>query len=306
MKREAWQRKLNRLNQLGKVYYIWECHWELFVAEDPEIEKTITKFPHIMHRRQHGDDLIKAVRDGSFYGFIECDLWCSDELIEKLKWINFPPIIAKRNVDGEILSPYMAERYAQENKTLDQQALIQTYRGKNLFVLSELLAFYLDLGYEVRNIQMATQYLGEHCFVPFINKAVDMRIKATDAGDETKSNTAKIMCNSSYGKLLENPYRHTETKIVTDEKLKDYIRNPLISNHQSLETQSGEFGLNEVVMQKKIIDDKFPMHVGNAVLQHSKLHFLRFVYFLWEHVTPGSMRLVYCDTDSIGKHLTIV
>jgi len=49
------------------------------------------------------------------------------------------------------------------------------------------------------------------------------------------------------------------------------------------------------------IRDDFPVHVGNAVLQQSKLHFLRFVYFLWEHVVPGSIKLVYCDTDSIGK-----
>jgi len=63
----------------------------------------------------------------------------------------------------------------------------------------------------------------------------------------------------------------------------------------------GDFAINEVIMDHLSITDDFPVHVGNAVLQQSKLHFLKFVFFLWEHVIPGSMRLVYCDTDSIGK-----
>lgn len=53
-------------------------------------------------------------------------------------------------------------------------------------------------------------------------------------------------------------------------------------------------------MDKKTIEDKFPVHLGNAVLQYSKLHFTRFVYFIWKHLVPGSFRLVYCDTDSIA------
>lgn len=62
----------------------------------------------------------------------------------------------------------------------------------------------------------------------------------------------------------------------------------------------GGFSTNEFVMSKKKIEDKFPVHVGNAVLQYSKLHFLKFVYFLHFHLVEGSFRLVYCDTDSIA------
>ena len=90
----------------------------------------------------------------------------------------------------------MKNRFDEEERKLDQESLLQTYRGKKLWLFSELLQFYLELGYEVKNITMATQYLGEKCLAPFITKAVQMRIRATYQNDENKANTAKIMSNS--------------------------------------------------------------------------------------------------------------
>ena len=46
------------------------------------------------------------------------------------------------------------------------------------------------------------------------------------------------------------------------------------------------------------------MTVGNTILQLSKLHFLRFIWFLKDHLTEGSYRLVYADTDSIAMACT--
>ena len=134
----------------------------------------------------------------------------------------------------------MESRYEQENKTLDQDGLVQTYRGENLFVLSDLILFYLDLGYEVRNIRLAVQYLGEHSLAPFINKVVNMRIQATDEGDETKANTAKIFGNSSYGKLLQNPEKHKTAKLVPDHQIYRYVRKPSLNSHRDLELETGK------------------------------------------------------------------
>jgi len=133
----------------------------------------------------------------------------------------------------------MASRYEEENKKLNKDGLLQTYRGENLFVLSELLLCYMDMGYEVRNIKMAVQYLGENALAPFINKVVSMRIEATDEGDETKANTCKIMGNSSYGKLLQNPERYKAAKLVPDHQVYRYLRKPSLTSHRELELETG-------------------------------------------------------------------
>jgi len=64
----------------------------------------------------------------------------------------------------------MSDRFDAENQKLPKDALLQTYRGEGLFMLSELLVYYIEMGYEIRNVRMATQYLGENCLAAFINK----------------------------------------------------------------------------------------------------------------------------------------
>ena len=68
--------------------------------------------------------------------------------------------------------------------------------------------------------------------------------------------------------------------INTKKKLEKNIRSPFYKHHSDLPSEGDQFGLIEVVMdQKKVTDDKL-VHVGVAILQESKLLFLRFVQFL--------------------------
>ena len=201
-KRSQWEKKRTRLEKYGTLITCWECEWDSFKSLNCKVSNIVTHFPMILQRRATESTLINAIRRREFFGFILCDLFCPDDVIEKLKWINFPPIIAKKHITLENLSHYMRKRYDDEKRGLDQMSLVQTYHGENLLVFSELIIFYLELGYEVKNIRMATQYVGEKCLAPFIDKVVKMRIRATYDNDETKANTAKILGNARYLKYL--------------------------------------------------------------------------------------------------------
>jgi len=85
------------------------------------------------------------------------------------------------------------------------------------------------------------------------------------------------MGNSSYGKLLENPDRYTRAKLVLAKRMYFYLRKHNLQSWHQLETESNDVELNEVVLSLKKVNDSLPVHVGNAVLQHSKLHFIRYV-----------------------------
>jgi len=74
-KRAAWELKKELLHKKGDLYSVWECQWEQYKVDHPEIMGTITKFPHIMHRTQSEIGLMNAIKGGSFYGFVYCDLW---------------------------------------------------------------------------------------------------------------------------------------------------------------------------------------------------------------------------------------
>ena len=74
--REKWLVKQSRLKRAGNVISVWECDWHRMMAIDPTISSTSTHFPHIL--KDHEEDetmLIDYIKNGSFYGFVNCDLW---------------------------------------------------------------------------------------------------------------------------------------------------------------------------------------------------------------------------------------
>ena len=64
--------------------------------------------------------------------------------------------------------------------------------------------------------------------------------------------------------------------------------------------EDGDHELIEISMAPKKVEDDKPIAMAAAILQNSKLHFLKFVYeVLHKYLIPGSFRLNYADTDSL-------
>ena len=169
-----------------------ECEWKKIL---PRVQHTPTRFPRILYPMDGLQVLISGIKSGELYGFIYCDLYSDDDLIDQLKDQNFAPIFNKVDLTDEHLSDYMRERYAKAGKNLNQRSLVQTFRAKNQLIHTCLAQYYLELGMKIENIRWFTQYLGERAIKPFMDKVVKMRIEATGK-DETKANTAKIIGNS--------------------------------------------------------------------------------------------------------------
>lgn len=169
----------------------------------------------------------------------------------------------------------------------DSETIVQTFHGTNMLLLSPLVKFYLDRGIICSNVTRFIQYTPGKCFQPFVKKVVQMRTEAkigqksatTDLARlsyESKSLTAKLFGNSSYGKTGEVVSRHRETKIFTDEsKRVKYYRSPLFRHESVIESEDPDFWCCEISSDKKTIKDDKPIAINVAILQYSKLHFLR-------------------------------
>ena len=85
-----------------------------------------------------------------------------------------------------------------------------------------------------------------------------------------------------------------------DRRLQRLSSSPLFKSDTAIVKEDGVSEFIEIEMQpRKVVDDK-PLTMGVAILQHSKLLFLKFVYeVLWEFVEPGAIKLNYADTDSL-------
>ena len=296
----SWENKIQRLQENNCVIHIMEEHD--FVV-DPTIK---TQMPRILLTDTEST-LLNAIKDGSVFGFITCSVRTPDHVIQKFKDDSFlfPPVITKTVLTEDLLSPFMKARMAEQEAKLGSKSLIQTYNGDDLLLMTPIIQFYLENEMEVFNIKDFIQYIPGRGLAPFVEKVVSMRIAATDENDDAKQLTAKLFGNSGYGKCAENVEKHKNTSLYPPGyDIARLARRTMYKDHVVIQNEEGEAGATKVTSLKKTITDSKPVHIGVAILQWSKLLFLRYMYFLYKHLEPGSFRNVYADTDSMCLALT--
>ena len=141
--------------------------------------------------------LLEAIKSGEVFGFIRADVRTPTSIIEQHKrdGFVFPPVITRRTLTEDHLSPYMAQRYKDEGRT-PAETVVQSYHGDQVFLLTSLVQFYMENGIEVSNITKFIQYEPGKALKPFVEKVTNMRIAAVKDGDESKGMVAKLTGNS--------------------------------------------------------------------------------------------------------------
>ena len=172
-----------------------ECRWKQLLKKmpSPKAETRLGRILEIDDERS----CLHAIKNDKIFGFIQADFTCPEEKIEEWKrnGFLFPPLVRKIDLEEHHLSPYMKQRYIEEQKS-PASTLVQTYHAKQLFCLTKLAKFYLKLGYKVSNITAVYQYEPGKALLPFVEKVTKMRCEATMEGDDAKQLTAKLIGNS--------------------------------------------------------------------------------------------------------------
>ena len=222
----------------------------------------------------------------------------------------FPLVIKRQEITNEFLSPYMRERFVEESAKIDRQTVIQSYNGTQILAFTPIIQFWLSRGMRISNVTKFYQFVPGKALKPFADKVYNMRCQATYEKDESKGNTAKIFGNSGkfrryiqylvyclgYGKCGEDVSRHVRTVVVTEEeKLMKLVAKPLFESeqarienniyatyriasiHKEFYDEFKNLTAWEVKMKKRRIDDNKPVIFSVAILQHSKLLFMRYV-----------------------------
>ena len=298
-KRKQWEEKSAFFKANGVLRVMRECTWQKFKKSQLDLPKD-TPLTNVLQIDDE-ETLLKGIADDSLFGFLCVDVSTPPKLIEEFENAGFlfPPVIRRLQITEELLSPYMRQRFLEEEKT-PSETVVQTYTGKQVFALSTMVNRWLKMGLKVSNVTKFVQYQPGRALAPFVKRVTEGRIAATYEKDEAKANTYKLFGNGSYGKCGEDKTRHTTTKVVfDDEKLNKLMVKPFFKDEQELVDEEGEVKGWEVESRKKTVFDDKPVHVSAAILQHSKVLFLDFMLFLYSHLKPGSFLNSYADTDSI-------
>ena len=170
--------------------------------------QTMNEFPKPKLGRLYQSDteesLLQAIKEETVFGFVVADVRSDDSLImdHVHNQFLFPPVVTRRNLTMDHLSPYMQQQYTEARKQ-PKETVIQTYHGDQVVLLTAMVQFYMEHNIKVQNITKFVQFEAGCALKPFTEKVTSMRIEAATAGDEAKGLTGKLMGNS--GKPYE-PY----------------------------------------------------------------------------------------------------
>ena len=144
-KREMGDKRREYIKEKGyKVEEMWECDWWESFKTDYKMKNHVRT--HFYYKRPLStDSLLAKTKDGSLFGYVQCDLVVQDE--PKSKFANFPPIFKNTEVGRDDIGDYM-KNYAIENEILKhpQRILISSFKLENGTVITPLFNFYMELG----------------------------------------------------------------------------------------------------------------------------------------------------------------
>jgi G:T-mismatch repair DNA endonuclease (very short patch repair protein) len=123
--REETKAHTTRIQKAGyEVVEKWECEWE------GPVRKTT--------RLTDQDAIIRGVKEGSLFGFVQCDIHVPDE--HKSKFAEIPPIFKNTLVKREDIGEFM-ENYADINDIMSQprRSLVGSFFGEKILLSTPLL-----------------------------------------------------------------------------------------------------------------------------------------------------------------------
>ena len=274
---------------------LWECDWQQ-KKQQPGVRQFVRKFrrPLDYKRTMTEEQVIAAVREGSLFGMMECDIEVPDPL--KPYFAEMTPIFKNIKVSRENIGEPMRQ-YAEANKLLTQprRSLIGSYLGQKILLATPLLQWYLTHGLVVTKIYQVIQYWPKDCFKTF-GESVSQARRDGDADPDQAiiADTMKLLGNSGYGKTITNKDKHRDIIYADDHEAPKKVNEPQFQQLNPLMED-----MYEIEMAKKMIKYDLPLHIGFFVYQYAKMKMLEFYYdFLDKYLDRRDYQYIEMDTDS--------
>ena len=217
----ATETKRAYLEHIGyTVESIWECEWRREVERSPTVKEFLKAYylsTYGLNNSMTEADVLQRVRNGTLFGFVECDISVPEHLTEKFS--EMPPIFKNTNLDRTHLSDHMRE-FAEKEGYLKrpQRYLIGSLYGEKILLLTELLRWYLDQGLEVSRIYQVIEFERAAILKPFGESVTEARRAGDiDTAQQLLASTAKLIGNSLYGKTIVDKTKHRNVTYTTDE-----------------------------------------------------------------------------------------
>ena len=271
------------------VVSIFECEWEYVKQNSVTIQQLVSSLNELVkieRKSMTEAEIITALHQDKFFGFVDCDLEVAHNL--RSKFNEMPPIFKNINISRDNLSAHMQE-FARENGILKtpQRSLIGSIFENNILLPTTLLQWYLQHGLRLSKIYQIVQFKRSKSFSKFGDEVCNSRREGDkDPSKKILSETSKLSGNKIYGTTITNKEKFTDLKFTScPQKASHHVNNKRFLGIEELAED-----VFEVQLAKAKIDANTPICIGFAILQYAKLRMLQFKYdlmdkfFLWIRV----------------------
>ena len=233
-------------------------------------------------------------RDGDGY-ILEVTLKYPEKL--HLSHNSYPLAPEHVTIDESMLSPYAKESLRKTTGKTKHRSdkLTATFQTRERYLVHGLnLKLYLEQGLELVEIHRGIKFHQEAFVKPYIELCSKKRAEAVT---KSMKDLYKLLCNSLYGKFIENIMRRMECIFNRSEK-EALVRNssPLFQGFQILGEE-----LSVSYLKKSEVKMKQSWAIGFSILELSKYVMQSSFY---EHVKPKleDVSVLMSDTDSWVLH----
>ena len=241
--------------------------------------------------------LMQLTDDGPVGCIVECTLAYPAHLHEEHS--DYPLAPEKMRIPYTSLSP-VAKQICDKHKlkrSTNAEKLLGTLRTHTNYVLHyRNLQLYLKLG--MRLVALHGGLIFEQS--PFIRGYVEfnseMRARATNNFDVA---FYKLLTNSLYGKMMENPEKRSRYKLCNNEE--DLVKQTSKCTYKRAKRINAN--LVGVELRHPHVKLTKPYYVGMSILDLSKVKMYDFHYNVMKPVFGSRMQLLYTDTDSFIYHI---
>ena len=181
---------------------MWECEWRALVASDQRARSHVTTYPLQKYGAMTTNSIISGVRDGTLFGIVEVDIEVKAE--DREHFAEMQPIFKNTTISladvGATMRNFLEKN--KETKSLPKRALVGSYFGKKILLISPLLQWYLKKGLKITHVYQVIQYLPAPCFNGFAEEVSNARRRGdSDPDGAIVADTMKLLGNSAYGML---------------------------------------------------------------------------------------------------------
>ena len=270
----------------ANALYLW-C----LAQEMPCGQEAVSEFPKDVDISK----VSNCILEEELFGFVLCDIEVPKNLYDKFSEMS--PIFANTEIGDEMLPEHLREYIHKTGRSRAQKVkkLCGVMSQKQILLYTPLLKWYLEKGLVVTKYHTAITYKPVKCFKWFAEWVSNERRKGDlNPDSQIAADTAKLIGNSGYGKLIENLLKQTKTFYTSDDKkIKRCKQSALFGDI----TRFGE--TYEIDMKKQEVEINRPYQCGIAVYQLAKLKMLQFYYdFMDKFCDRSDFEYLEMDTDS--------